>query len=107
MPGQPLIKNGITLLSGVDPVGRCEKVADAVSIKDRTLYFCPSPLYGYGIDKFLLRLEKEAPSSKVICIEADPKLYELSLKNMEGSVAGNKKPSRHVLQQSSHSFPLR
>jgi len=88
---QPFVRNGITLLSPHDPVRRCEKTADAVAIKDRTLYFCPSPLYGWGVARFLSLLEKEAPGSGVLCIEADPELYELSLKNIEACVTGNSK----------------
>jgi hypothetical protein len=83
---EPFVRNGITLLSGFDPAGRCEKIANAVSLKDRTLYFCPSPLFGYGLGKFLSRLEKEAPNSAVLCIEADPELYELSIKNIDVSI---------------------
>ena len=83
---QPFVRNGITLLSGFDPVGRCEKAASAVSLKDRTLYFCPSPIFGYGLAKFLSRMETEAPNSAVLCVEADSELYKLSLENMETSV---------------------
>ena len=88
---QPFVRNGITLLSGFDPVGRCEKVANAISLKDKTLYFCPSPLFGYGLDKFLSRLETEAPNSAVLCVEADPELYELSLENIDVSVKTHSK----------------
>jgi hypothetical protein len=88
---QAFIRNGITLLSGIDPVGRCEKIANAVSIKDRTLYFCPSPLFGYGLDKFLSRLEKEAPNSAVLCVEADSELYKLFLENIDASVKSDRK----------------
>jgi hypothetical protein len=88
---QPFVRNGITLLSGIDPVGRCEKIANAVSLKDRTLYFCPSPLFGYGLGEFLSRLEKEAPSSAVLCVEADSELYELSLENIDVSVKTHRK----------------
>jgi uncharacterized Rossmann fold enzyme len=88
---QSFVRNGITLLSGFDPAGRCEKIADAVLIKDKTLYFCPSPLFGYGLGKFLSRLENEAPNSAVLCVEADPELYELSLENMDLSVKNHAK----------------
>ncbi|MDR1838129.1 MAG: DUF115 domain-containing protein [Treponema sp.] len=83
--GAGFIRNGITLLSGVDPVRSAERTADVVSIKDRTLYFCPSPLYGYGLKRLLERLETEAQNSAVLCIEADPELYELALKNIDAS----------------------
>ena len=77
-----MIKNGITLLSKHDPVTQCRKAADAVTVKDKTLYFCPSPLYGYGLDLFLDKLNKQAPNSIVLCIEADNELYELAKKNI-------------------------
>jgi hypothetical protein len=78
-----MIRNGITLLSGIDPVKRCERIIDAVTIQDRTLYFCPSPLYGYGLKRLLVRLKTEAPNSAVLCIEADNELYELAKENID------------------------
>jgi len=87
MQGLPFVRNGKTLLSGVDPQGRAERLAGSVPVKDRTLYFCPSPLYGYGLSCFLLRLEKEAPSSAMLCVEADCELYELTEKNIDPSLA--------------------
>jgi len=80
-----VIKNGKTLLSGLEPIRRAERAADAISLSDNTLYFCPSPIYGYGLDRLLSRLENT--TSAVLCIEADPELYELSVK----SIAQNKK----------------
>jgi hypothetical protein len=91
MQGLPFIRNGKTLLSGIDPVSRACKTADAVSVKDRTLYFCPSPLYGYGLDRLLARFETEAPSSVILCIEADPELYEIALQNIDSSLLADKK----------------
>jgi hypothetical protein len=88
--GAGFVRNGITLLSGLDPVRRCERTADAVSVLDKTLYFCPSPLYGYGLARFLSRLETEAPNSAVLCIEADSELYELSLNNIGVNTFGKK-----------------
>ena len=66
---------GKTLLSRVDPVAKCERLAAGIPLKDRTLYLCPSPLYGYGLSILLDSLE---PNSAVLCVEADEKLYELS-----------------------------
>jgi len=86
MEGLPFVRNGKTLLSGVNPAGRAERIAEAVPVNDRTLYFCPSPLYGYGLSCFLSRLEKEAPSSAVLCVEADGELYELTKKNIDPSL---------------------
>ncbi|MDR0502737.1 MAG: DUF115 domain-containing protein [Treponema sp.] len=91
MQGQPFVRNGKTLLSGIDPVRRAERTADAVSVSDRTLYFCPSVLFGYGLARLLSRLEASAPNSAVLCIEADPQLYELTLQNIDPALAVNKK----------------
>jgi hypothetical protein len=82
----PLVRNGKTLLSGVDPVRRAERTADAVSVRDNTLYFCPSPLYGYGLARLLARLEADAPNSAILCVEADGELYDLAGKNIEGAL---------------------
>jgi len=87
MQGLPFVRNGKTLLSGVDPQGRAERIAGTIPVKDRTLYFCPSPLYGYGLSCFLSRLEKEAPASAALCIEADGELYELTKKNIDPPLA--------------------
>ncbi|MCL2231232.1 MAG: DUF115 domain-containing protein [Treponema sp.] len=86
-----MIKNGKTLLSGIDPVRRAEKTADSVSIKNKTLYFCPSPIYGYGLSRFLERIENEAPDCAVLCIEADGELFELAQKNIDASLLNGKK----------------
>jgi len=89
--GKPFVHKGKTILSGIEPVSRAEKAADAVSVKERTLYFCPSPLYGYGLARLLERLESQAPSSAVLCVEADSELFELSQKNINSVVAADKK----------------
>jgi len=91
MNERPFVHNGITLLSGIEPVRRAEKAADAVSVKDRTLFFCPSPLYGYGLSRLLERIEKEEPSCAVLCIEADAELFELAKKNIPPPLIGDKK----------------
>ena len=88
---RPFVRNGKTLLSGIEPVKRAEKAADAVPVKERTLYFCPSPLFGYGLARLLERLEADAPSSAVLCIEADGELFELSKKNIDPALAANGK----------------
>jgi hypothetical protein len=87
---EPFVRNGKTLLSGIDPVRRAERTADAIPVKDRTLYFCPSPLYGYGLDRLLERLSAEAPNSAVLCVEADSELFELARNSTVPSLAQNK-----------------
>jgi len=87
----PLVRNGKTLLSGVDPVRRAEQTADAVSVRDKTLYFCPSVLYGYGLARLLSRLEEEAPDSAILCIEGDDELFELTKKSIEPRLAANRR----------------
>ena len=88
---EPFVRNGKTLLSGIDPARLGRRTADAAAVKDRTLYFCPSPLYGYGLDRLLERLEAEAPNSAVLCIEADVELFELSCNSIATSIAQNKR----------------
>ncbi len=92
MKGQSFVRNGKTLLSGIDPVRRAERTADAVPLKDRTLYFCPSPLFGYGLARLLSRLETDAPDSAVLCVEADSELYELTRENADSFFAANSAP---------------
>src|SRR5215470_13524400 len=88
---ETLVRNGITLLSGHNPVRHCERIADAVPVQDRTLFFCPSPLYGYGLERLLSRLAAEAPNSAVLCIEADAELHELAVNNIDASLVSRKK----------------
>jgi hypothetical protein len=70
---------GKTLLSAVDPVAQGERAAEAAPMRERTLYLCPSPLFGYGLSRLLERIEAEAPGSAVLCVEADRELLALSL----------------------------
>jgi hypothetical protein len=70
---------GKALLSRVDPVGQCERLVAGIPVEDRTLYLCPSPLYGYGLSILLDKLES---NSAVLCIEADEKLFALSETNL-------------------------
>jgi len=86
-----MVKNGKTILSGINPAGRADKIVDSLQIKNRTLYFCPSPLYGYGLTQLLSRLENEAHGSAVLCIEIDPEFFNLSAENIDASITENKK----------------
>ncbi|MDR0568974.1 MAG: DUF115 domain-containing protein [Spirochaetaceae bacterium] len=72
---------GKTLLSTVDPIAQAERIVLSVSKRERTLYLCPSPLYGYGLDALA---ESLSPDSAVLCVEADPELLNLSVQAMRG-----------------------
>jgi hypothetical protein len=69
---------GKTLLSRIDPIARAEKTAAEAPRDGRTLYFCPSPVLGYGLDTLLAGIGDSA----VLCIETDPELLSLSLQSI-------------------------
>jgi hypothetical protein len=77
---------GKTLLSLIDPIGQAEKIVDALPKSEGTLYFCPSPLYGYGLDRLLARM---GPGSAVLCVEADEGLMALSLEALPEGPRGD------------------
>jgi hypothetical protein len=81
--GFSLSYKGKTLLSVIDPIAQADRLVDTVSKLDRTLYFCPSPLYGYGLARLLNNMSAD---SAVLCVETDEKLMDLSLKTMEESL---------------------
>jgi hypothetical protein len=81
---------GKTLLSGIDPAGKAERVAETVPVMDRILYLCPSPLYGYGLERLLARLDG-FPHSAVLCIEAEPELFALSREHFDAALNGSQK----------------
>ena len=83
-----LIKNGKTIVSGIDPVRRAEKIIDSLFLKERTLYFCPSPVYGYGLSLLLSRIDAD---SAVLCAEADGEVFEISKANIDPSLFNDKK----------------
>ena len=56
-------------------------MADNIPLLDRTLYVCPSPVYGYGLERLIKRMADNAPNSAVLCIEADEHLYRISSEN--------------------------
>jgi hypothetical protein len=66
-----------TLLSTIDPIAAADRAAaeQAPAGQDRTLYFCPSPLFGYGLETLLSRLGAD---SAVVCVETDGELLKLS-----------------------------
>ncbi|MCL2831875.1 MAG: DUF115 domain-containing protein [Treponema sp.] len=71
---------GKTLLSKIDPIGQSERIIQNVHTAEGTLYLCPSPLYGYGLNFLLDNLKN---NSAILCIEADNLLYEFSLQKMK------------------------
>ncbi|MDR3138852.1 MAG: DUF115 domain-containing protein [Treponema sp.] len=81
--GFSIFYRGKNLLSLIDPIAQAERIAGSVFPKTRTLYFCPSPLFGYGLAKLLAGLNAD---SAVLCIETDEKLMSLSLEAMEESL---------------------
>jgi hypothetical protein len=85
--GFSLSYRGKTLLSTRDPVALAENaVAALAKTRGPTLYFCPSPLYGYGLS---LLLESIGEDSAVLCVEADAKLLELSNETIDSPVLTN------------------
>jgi hypothetical protein len=80
--------NGKTLLSGIDPAGRAERIASAVPVSDRTLYLCPSPLYGYGLERLLSRLACFSHSA-LLCVEAEPELFALAQEHLNPDLKNN------------------
>ncbi|GHU52851.1 hypothetical protein FACS189496_3590 [Bacilli bacterium] len=80
---------GKTLLSVIDPIGQAERTADLVPVLDRTLYFCPSPLYGYGLSLLLEKLNAINADSAILCVETDKKLLDLSREEMDDTLLQN------------------
>ncbi|MCL1815390.1 MAG: DUF115 domain-containing protein [Treponema sp.] len=81
--GYTVIYKNRTLLSTVDPITKAERTAAAVPLLDRTLYFCPSPLLGYGLDTLLSLI---SAGSAVLCLETDEKLFDLSQSSIDQSI---------------------
>ncbi|MDR0498032.1 MAG: DUF115 domain-containing protein [Treponema sp.] len=81
--GYSVSYGGKALLSKIDPVAQGERLATEASIKEKTLYICPSPLYGYGIS---VLLEKLPPNSAILCVEIDEKLLGISRKAMKAFI---------------------
>jgi hypothetical protein len=78
---------GKTLLSTRDPIALAESAVAALpKLRGPTLYFCPSPLYGYGLP---LLLESIAADSAVLCVETDTKLLALSNETIDRSILGD------------------
>jgi hypothetical protein len=72
-----------TLLSTRDPVAQAERAAAEALKPDRTLYFCPSPLLGYGLD---ILLSRSGDDSAVLCAETDAALLNLSQSSLDAKL---------------------
>ncbi len=79
---------GKTLLSTIDPVTQSERVIAAAHRVPRTLFFCPSPLYGYGLEKLLEIISND---SAVLCIEADETLMQFTRREISPELIKNQK----------------
>jgi hypothetical protein len=79
---------GKTLLSTIDPAALADRAVDRAPKLNRTLYFCPSPLYGYGISRLI---EQTTPDSVVVCVEADEYLMALSQEAMRDLLMKHKR----------------
>jgi hypothetical protein len=86
--GFSLSYKGKTLLSTIDPAGLAERTVNNAPTLNRTLYFCPSPLYGYGIARLM---EQISPDSAVICVETDERLAALSHEAMRDLLMKHKR----------------
>jgi hypothetical protein len=73
--GCSIVYKNKTLLSTIDPIAQAERAVAGSGRLGRTLYFCPSPLLGYGLDTLLAR---SGAGSAILCVETDPVLLALS-----------------------------
>ncbi|MDR0526868.1 MAG: DUF115 domain-containing protein [Spirochaetaceae bacterium] len=82
--GNTVFYLGKPLLSRIDPVSASERIVEsAMPAKERTLYFCPSPLFGYGLNHFVKTLPE---NSFVICVEATEALAGWTRQNIDGAI---------------------
>jgi hypothetical protein len=86
--GFSVVYQGKTLLSRIDPEGQAERAAEAAPVLRCTLYFCPSPLYGYGLARLLERIGED---SAVLCVEADERLMALSEASIDRSLRDDRR----------------
>jgi hypothetical protein len=71
----------------MDPVALAESAVAALpKRRGPTLYFCPSPLYGYGLQTLL---ESASADSVVLCVETDRNLLAFSKEAMDESILTN------------------
>jgi hypothetical protein len=96
---------GKTLLSTVDPEALADSVVAALpKHRGPVLYFCPSPLYGYGLQLLLKSIVADSDvESAVLCVEADHKLLGFSKETMDESLLAN---PRFLLAQANDAAAL-
>ncbi len=80
------------LLSKIDPLHQAERIVASLDSRPQNLYFCPSPLLGYGLEQLLARTHS---SSAILCVESDPQLHKLSREALLPLLDAN--PSRIAL----------
>jgi hypothetical protein len=86
--GDTLVYKNKTLLSAVDPVSGAERAAAQIPKQERSLYFCPSPLFGYGLDVLLGGITSD---SAVLCAETDPALFSLAASSIDKGILENRR----------------
>ncbi|MDR2842174.1 MAG: DUF115 domain-containing protein [Spirochaetaceae bacterium] len=75
---------GKRLLSNIDPIKQAQRIVLAnCPLKSRTLYLCPSPLFGYGLETVLDMLPDD---SAVLCVEAETALSAWTEKNFDAAL---------------------
>ncbi|MDR2510527.1 MAG: DUF115 domain-containing protein [Spirochaetaceae bacterium] len=85
--GLTIMYRGRALLSRFEPEKQaCRLAAARLPAKDRTLYFCPSPLLGYGLSDFAGALPA---TSAIFCVEKDAALFNLCAAQAGNTVFGH------------------
>jgi hypothetical protein len=73
--GLTVLYRGKNLYSSQEPREAARRRAAVAGLQERSLVFVPGLGLGYGLEELLSRLPK---GSRVLCVEADPRLAALS-----------------------------
>ncbi|MBN2532309.1 MAG: DUF115 domain-containing protein [Spirochaetales bacterium] len=73
--GYTIQYRGVFLYSSLEPENVVERKVRRLSLREKTLFFIPSPGLGYGLTTFLERLP---PSSHILCVEIDEQLFSIA-----------------------------
>ena len=84
--GKTVKVNGRFLYSKYDPLKAPEKAAEEIRLKEKCLYFIPSPLLGHGINKLLKRLPE---SSAVLTVEISQEIMYVCSSGLEMYIEKN------------------